>query len=137
MRRILLDTSAYSAALRGDAGAARAMQEADEVCLTPIVLGELRAGFLGGARARENEAQLRAFLAKPRVRVPAVDEDTAERYALVRDSLRRAGTPIPANDIWIAASALQHGLRIVTADAHFARVPLALVQLLEPPAHTK
>lgn len=132
MTRILLDTCAYSAFLRGHDELTAALQRAEEVCLTPIVLGELLAGFLRGGRAKKNRAELEAFLASPRVRVLAVDEETAERYALVLGALRAAGTPVPTNDVWIAASAMQHGLRLITTDAHFGRIPQILAEVFLP-----
>lgn len=123
MNRVLLDTSAYSALMRGDERVVEALREADEVCLIPIVLGELKAGFMAGTRRRANEAILREFLDSPRARVIPLDEETSERYAVIVQSLRKAGTPIPTNDLWIAASAMQHGLKLLTTDAHFQKVP--------------
>jgi tRNA(fMet)-specific endonuclease VapC len=128
--RILLDTSAYSAFFRGDERTLRAVQEADEITVSPIVLGELKAGFRGGRHPKKNEAELAAFLASPRVRVVALDEETPDRYAEIVHSLRSAGTPIPTNDVWIAASAMQHGLRVATTDGHFRKVPQILVDWL-------
>ncbi len=125
--RTLLDTSAYSAFMRGHPDIQHALQEADEIALTPIVLGELRAGFRHGKRRQKNEAELRTLLASPRVRVVDVDVETADRYAAILNSLWHAGTPIPTNDIWIAASAMQHGLRILTTDPHFEKIPQVLV----------
>jgi predicted nucleic acid-binding protein len=133
MSRLLLDTSAYSALFRGDEGAKEALRSADEVYLTPVVVGELLAGFAGGRRRSANEAGLRDFMAEPRVRVVAVDEETSVRYAAILRSLAAAGTPIPTNDLWIAASAMQHGLEVLTADAHYSRVPQIVVRpLLRP-----
>jgi tRNA(fMet)-specific endonuclease VapC len=122
VNRILLDTSAYSALMRGDARVLETLREADEVCVTPIILGELRAGFLAGSRRKANEGTLREFLDSPRVRVIPLDEGTSERYAVILCALRRAGTPIPTNDLWISASAMQHGLKVLTTDAHFQKV---------------
>jgi tRNA(fMet)-specific endonuclease VapC len=122
VNRILLDTSAYSALMRGDARVVEALREADEVCVTPVILGELRAGFLAGSRRKANETILREFLDSPRVRVIPMDEGTSERYAVILCALRRAGTPIPTNDLWISASAMQHGLKVLTTDAHFQKV---------------
>ena len=122
MNRVLLDTSAYSALMRGDARVLEALREADEVCVTPVILGELRAGFMGGGKRKANEAALREFLGSPRARVIPLDEGTSERYAVILHALRQAGTPIPANDLWIAASAMQHGLKVLTTDAHFVKV---------------
>jgi predicted nucleic acid-binding protein len=131
MSRVLLDTSGYSAFLRGDASIKRNLQEADEIVVNPVVLGELKAGFLRGKSRGRNEKELARFLGSPRVTVASVDEGTSDRYAAILDGLRRAGTPIPTNDLWIAATAMQHGLSVVTTDAHFLRVP----QILVEPSH--
>ncbi len=122
MSRILLDTSALSAFFRGHAGIVEATRAADRIAVSPIVLGELNTGFRGGGRLQRNRELLSKFLQSPRVRTLNLDAETAERYAQIYDSLRRAGTPIPTNDIWIAASAMQFGLLLVTTDGHFERV---------------
>jgi tRNA(fMet)-specific endonuclease VapC len=125
--RILLDTSAYSRILRGDVRLARAMQEADEIAVNAIVLGELKAGFRKGRHRDRNEQELAEFLASPRARLLVLDEETADRYAVILDSMRSAGNPIPTNDVWIAASAMQHGFRILTTDQHFRKIPQVVV----------
>jgi tRNA(fMet)-specific endonuclease VapC len=122
MRRILLDTSAYAAFMRGHSGVKRAVQQADEIYVTPVVLGELRAGFMRGRWRRKNEEELRTFLASPRVSLVPVDEVTSERYAVILNALWRVGTPLPTNDMWIAASAMQHGFSILTTDRHYQQV---------------
>jgi predicted nucleic acid-binding protein len=127
--RILLDTSALSAHLRGHEGVVEAVRSASRIAVTPIVLGELSAGFRGGSRYEENRDLLRRFQESPRVRILGIDVDTADRYALIHDSLRRAGTPIPTNDMWIAASAMQFGLLLVATDAHYERIPQIALQL--------
>jgi tRNA(fMet)-specific endonuclease VapC len=132
MSRVLLDTSAYSAMRRGDQRLAEPLQEASEVFLTSVVIGELLYGFVGGKVRERNLRLLREFLEAERVAVLPVDEETAERYALIRDYLRREGTPIPTNDLWIAASAAQHGLQLLTLDDHFESVPHILVNYLSP-----
>lgn len=132
MNRVLLDTSAYSAVRRGDTRLQAPLQDASEVVLTAVVLGELLFGYKGGALERENQALLQEFMDSPRVTVLPVDEGTAERYAVIRDYLRRQGTPISANDIWIAASAAQHGLRLLTLDGDFKYVPQVLLDYYEP-----
>ena len=121
--RLLLDTSAYSAFMRGHAEIRAAVQSNEEIFLNSVILGELIAGFIKGGRRRKNENELRRFLASPRVGVLDVTEETAERYAVILNSLWRSGTPIPTNDIWIAASAMEHGLRLVTTDDHYQKVP--------------
>lgn len=130
MTAVLFDTSAYSALGRGHPGAASLAATADRIFVTPIIVGELLAGFERGKHRRRNREVLRRFLSSPRVEVVPIDEETAERYAAIVVSLRAAGTPISTHDLWIAASAMQHGLPIVTADADFERVPQVLVRLL-------
>jgi tRNA(fMet)-specific endonuclease VapC len=130
--RILLDTSGYSAFLRGHPEIGREVQEAQEIVVTPIVLGELLSGFLRGNRAAKNRKELETFLSSDRVRVVEVDLETSERYAVILDGLRMAGTPISTNDIWIAASAMQHGLRIVATDGHYRKVPQVVAACFEP-----
>ncbi len=123
MTRVMLDTSAYSAFMLGNADIKSALQDADAIYLNPIIVGELRAGFLRGRWRKKNEGELRTVLDSPRVTVVDVTEATAERYAVILDFLWKSGTPIPTNDIWIAASAMQHGLKIITTDTHYEKVP--------------
>lgn len=127
--RICLDTSAYSAFKRGHAGVGEALGRAERIVLTPVVIGELLVGFKGGAREKENRDELRRFLSSPRVDIAPVVEETAERYAEILGHLRKAGTPIPTNDVWIAATAMQLGLAVLTTDAHYERVPQVIAEL--------
>ncbi len=129
--RILLDTSAYSGFLRGNAKVRDILQVADAILLNPIVLGELKSGFLRGVKTRQNEALLEQFLGSPRVSVVPIEDETAVRYAAIRNSLWRSGTPVPTNDIWIGASAMQHGLTVVTTDRHFQHLPQILVEFVD------
>jgi len=129
--RICLDTSGYSAFKRGRDPAVEIMRRASEIVLPATVLGELFAGVRQGRQRIRNLEELEAFRRSPRVRVASVDEETALAYAEIVAYLRRAGTPIPTNDVWIAASAMQVGLRVVTTDAHFALVPQIAVEMLE------
>lgn len=131
MTRILLDTSAYSAFMGGHPEAKIALQQAEEIFLTPVVMGELLTGFRAGTHEHRNRRNLHQFLSSPRVDVLVIDGETAERFAIIVHSLRAAGTPIPINDVWIAASAMQHGLRILTADAHYRKVPQVIVETIE------
>jgi predicted nucleic acid-binding protein len=132
MTRVLVDTSAYSAMRRGDERLRTPIALASEVVLTPVIVGELLYGFKQGEREAENRRLLDEFIETPRVRVVSLDEETGEHYALILIALRRQGSPIPTNDIWIAASAAQHGLRLLTLDEHFTRVPQLMVDYLEP-----
>jgi tRNA(fMet)-specific endonuclease VapC len=123
MKRLLLDTSAYSHLMRGHKEIAMLLDEADEVLLCPIIVGELLAGFKNGSKELQNKAVLKDFLSLPNVGVLSLDDTTAERYAVIFDYLKKNGTPIPINDIWIAACAMQHGLVLVTSDKHFSTLP--------------
>lgn len=124
---MLLDTSAYSAFMRGNTEINSTLQQAEQIYLNPVILGELLAGFIKGKSRKKNEQELRIFLASSRVNVLQVDEGTTKRYAVILNSLWSAGTPIPTNDIWIAASAMQYGLHMVTTDTHFRKVRQVIV----------
>ena len=122
MTRLLLDTNAYSQAMRGNATAMSLLRSADQLLVCPVVPGELLAGFRRGAREQENREQLNRFLARPRVILMSIGADTAEFYSHVLSQLRRSGTPIPVNDIWIAACTMEHGASLATRDRHFQEV---------------
>ena len=121
--RTCLDTNAYSAFKRGDADIVDVVETAEEVAMPSIVLGELFAGFRMGSRARRNVAELEEFLRRPGVFVATVTKTAAERYGMLVSKLRQQGTPLPTNDIWIAAVALERGAQLVTMDAHFDNIP--------------
>ena len=127
---ICLDTSAYSHFVRGHASASEAIREARRVFVPAIVIGELRLGFRRGQRAVENEKQLRHFLAEPVVEIADVDEAAASHYADIAIELRRAGTPVSMNDIWIAAVAAREGATVLTYDADFAKIRRVASQIL-------
>ncbi len=121
--RLMLDTNAYSAFMRGDEGMKALFASAEELLLPVQALAELRAGFRLGSQEKRNLDELERFLASPRVRIHPSTETTAIRFAETFCALRRAGTPIPANDLWIAAAALESGSMLVSRDAHFEAVP--------------
>jgi predicted nucleic acid-binding protein len=112
----------YVAFKRGDGDVVELLRLADEITLSSTILGELLAGFAAGRREAENREELASFLDSPRVRVVDVDAATADRYARVFALLRRKGRPISTNDLWIAASALQHGYLLASRDQHFAAI---------------
>lgn len=121
--RIALDTNRYVDLCRGASETAATVATAEAVFLPFVVLAELRAGFAMGRRSAENEQVLRRFLLKGGVGVLFADEQTTHHYAAVFRQLRRQGTPIPTNDVWIAALVLQHGLVLHARDRHFDRLP--------------
>ena len=121
--KLALDTNRYTDLCRGDRSVVEAVENADEVWLPFIVLGELRAGFAVGTRGPLNEAVLRRFLLKPGVGVLYADEQTTHHYAAIYRQLRKQCTPVPTNDMWIAALVLQHSLVLFARDAHFDALP--------------
>jgi len=121
--RLALDTNRYTDLARGLDPTVALVSAADEVLLPFVVVGELRAGFTAGRRSAENERTLRSLLQMPGVGILFADEQTTHHYAAVFAHLRVQGTPIPTNDIWIAALVLQHGLVLHARDRHFDHVP--------------
>ncbi len=97
--RIAIDTNRYVDFAKGFPEAVERLRRADEILVPFVVLGELRAGFAGGARTRENEANLVRFLDSRRVDLVFADEDTTHHYARLFHQLRRQGTGIPTNDL--------------------------------------
>lgn len=128
--KILLDSSAYSHLKRGDRRIAEIVRGSEEILLSTIVIGELLYGFRQGSRLERNLQELHDFLSSPYVTVITVSFTTADRYARIAASLRAKGRPIPANDIWIAAHALEAGADLVSYDRHFDQIDgLVLVRL--------
>jgi tRNA(fMet)-specific endonuclease VapC len=123
--RVLLDTNCLTDALRQEPAATETVERAVEVWVPFVALAEIKAGFQGGnlRRRAHNEALLLRFLGLASVGVLYAEQETTEVYARIFAQLRRAGTPIPTNDLWIASLAVQHQLTLLTRDAHFARVP--------------
>ena len=120
--RVTLDTTAYVHVRRGHLGVTDAVARAEFVYLPSIVLGELEAGFLLGRRTAENRTALAEFLDEPFVSVIAVDQQVAQAYGQLFFDLRRAGTPIPANSIWIAAATIAVGAQLLTFDRDFDKL---------------
>ena len=127
MRRILIDTNAYAAFKRGDTRTLDILRRAPEIAMSATVLGELLAGFSSGGHAARNRRELAEFLASPRVRQLTVDAETAEHYAVLFTGLRKKGRPVPTNDLWIAASAMQHGYAVFSFDKHFTEMDNLIV----------
>ena len=124
--RVALDTNRLTDLFQGDAALADRLGECDEVWIPLIVLAEIKAGFYGGNQQHRNENLFRGVLAKPTVGVLLPARETAEHYARLFVQLKRAGTPIPDNDLWIAAMVLENDLQLITRDRHFERVPQLL-----------
>jgi tRNA(fMet)-specific endonuclease VapC len=121
--RIALDTNRLTDLFQGDAPLADFLGACDEIWIPFVVLAEMKAGFYGGTRQTRNEALLANLLARETVGILYADRETTDQYARLFVFLKRAGTPIPDNDLWIAAVALQHDLSLVTRDRHFDKLP--------------
>ncbi|MEW6068422.1 MAG: type II toxin-antitoxin system VapC family toxin [Nitrospirota bacterium] len=122
MKKILIDTNTYAAFKKNDTDAVNTYKTVEYIGVNVIVLGELLSGFIGGTREAKNRKELDQFLDSPRVHLIQVDEETAEFYARVYSDLKRKGRPIPTNDLWVAASAMRHGLALFTYDEHFDNI---------------
>ena len=121
--RVALDTNRITDLFRGDVELAEQLSTAEEVWIPLFALGEIKAGFQGGKQQPRNEGLLNRLLSKPTVGVLLPSRETAEHYARIFVQLKRAGTPVPDNDLWIAALVLQHDLVLITRDRHFERIP--------------
>jgi tRNA(fMet)-specific endonuclease VapC len=121
--RVALDTNRLSDFFRGDADLVAWLETCDEVWIPLMVLAEIKAGFYGGTQQSQNEILLRKLLTMPTVAILLPSRETAEHYARLFVQLKRAGTPVPDNDLWIGALALEHDLVLVTRDRHFEKIP--------------
>lgn len=121
-RRVVLDTSAYSHFRAGHAALHERLEAAHEIIVPTVVLGELHAAFRGGSRFLDNEATLERFLEEPFVSIRPIDAEVSARYGEVFFQLKRSGKPIPTNDIWIAAVALESGAHLLSFDDDFSQV---------------
>lgn len=123
MSNVLIDTNIYSCAMRGEAGAIEIMRSCEDILFSPIVIAELLAGFKGGSREKQNTNQLQSFLAQARVKPLTLGETTAQFFAMIFTDLKSRGNPLPTHDLWIAASAMEHGVPLATQDKHFQKIP--------------
>ncbi|WP_423920806.1 type II toxin-antitoxin system VapC family toxin [Candidatus Poriferisodalis sp.] len=120
--RLLLDSNAYSLLMRGHERAAELVRNAAELLFSAIVVGELMYGFRAGSRFERNAADLRSFLESPYSTLVEVGQTTADRYSRIAAALKAKGRPIPTNDVWIAAHAMETGADLVSADRHFEHI---------------
>lgn len=119
---ILLDTNAYVAFSRGPGVVTNLVNNADNLLLSTIVIGELLHGFHNGTRFLENRRLLDEFISMPKVSVLLVTLATADRFGRLMTQLKRLGRPLPSNDVWIAAHAMESGAVLVTFDRHFEEI---------------
>ena len=126
---MMLDTNAYSDWMRNGAWN-DVISEASAVSISAVSLGELFHGFRKGSRYKDNTAVLRGFLTRGNVELCLIDIAVAEVFGDFVDYLQRQGTPLPTNDIWIAASAYVRAAKLITRDKHFEKLPQ--VRVLKP-----
>jgi tRNA(fMet)-specific endonuclease VapC len=122
MKKILLDTNAYTRLLTGVEEVLDVVGAAETVYMSVFVLGELYAGFSCGSKERENRETLHDFLLKPTVKILNATSETSEVFGSLKSSLMKAGARIPINDVWIAAHAIETGSVVITFDEHFKKV---------------
>ena len=127
MNRYCLDTSAYSRFHGGDEAVAALLDAADWVGVPAVVLGEILLGLRIGRRAEAGLGELERFLEHPLVAIVDLDRDTASLWAELIEELRAAGTPVPTNDVWVAAAAIRTGSAVLTCDQHFRSIGVRAV----------
>jgi tRNA(fMet)-specific endonuclease VapC len=120
--KLLLDTSAYVGFKLGVDKVIDLVAGADHIFFSAVVLGELMFGFRNGSRFKENMEDLDLFLQHDAVETALIGRITADRYSRIASQLRKQGTPIPTNDIWIAAQTMEHGAELITSDKHFEKI---------------
>jgi len=129
--KILLDTSAYTGFKQGHKELVEYLIRAETILISPIVMGELLFGFRNGSKFDKNLKEMEQFLAQDTVGTIQIGDTTADRFSRIAAQLKQQGTPIPSNDIWIAAQALESGAELVTMDKHFEKIKLLVYRLFE------
>lgn len=122
MKKIVIDTNAYTKLLAGEEDVLDVIGSAEIIYMSIFVLGELYAGFAGGTKERDNKDALNRFLLKPPVKTLNATSETAKIFGMVKQELKKAGTPFPINDVWIAAHTLETGSTLITYDSHFKKI---------------
>jgi len=117
--KLILDTSAYVGFKRDAIEMVEIIVSAELILFSPVVLGELMFGFRNGTRFKKNMADLNRFLEHEAVELVRIGKTTSDRYSRIAAQLKQKGTPIPTNDIWIAAQTMEHGAELLTSDRHF------------------
>ena len=120
--KILLDTNAYVAFKRNILEVVEIIAKADFIIFSPIVIGELMFGFRNGTRFNKNMDDLNEFLDHEVVDLAEIGKITSDRYSRIATQLKRQGTPIPTNDIWIAAQTVEQGAELISSDQHFEKI---------------
>ena len=130
--KILLDTNAYVGFKCNVIEIVDFTVSAESIVFSPIVLGELMFGFRNGTRFKENMEDLNRFLDHDAVEMVQIGKITSDRYSRIAEQLKRQGTPIPTNDIWIAAQTMEHGAELITSDQHFEKIKGLVYTIFNP-----
>ena len=125
--KLSIDTNTYTALKNGNLELMHILENADELLVSATVLGELYSGFQIGNLTEKNLSEMQTFLSKPGVQIISVTDEIAFRYGYIVKTLQNQGTPIPTNDIWIAASTMETGSILLSNDKHFTHVPGLIV----------
>jgi tRNA(fMet)-specific endonuclease VapC len=128
--KIILDTSAYVSFKRNVSDLVEIIVNAASILFSPIVLGELMFGFRNGTKFQENMNDLNKFLDHESVEMVQIGQITSDRYSRIASQLRTQGTPVPTNDIWVAAQTMEHGAELITSDRHFQNISGLVYTLL-------
>lgn len=128
--KIILDTSAYVGFKRNVSDLVEIIVNAESILFSPIVLGELMFGFRNGSKFKENMNDLNKFLDHESVEMVQIGQITSDRYSRIASQLRTQGTPVPTNDIWVAAQTMEHGAELITSDRHFQNISGLVYTLL-------
>ena len=123
LMKVLLDTNAYSDLLRGNDLVFQRIEKSGKIFMSIIVIAELLSGFKGGAKEKQNIRILNDFISNPKVVTIDATIKTAAIFSEIKHYLKIKGTPIPINDIWIAAHAYEHKAELITFDIHFKNIP--------------
>ncbi len=122
MKSSVVDTNILSDLFRGEASVRNLLREFESIYVPVTALGELLFGFVLGSREMENRRRLDQFLSQRSVEILPASPSVAEHYALLMASLRKRGTPLPTNDVWIAATACAEKVPLISRDRHFAKI---------------
>ena len=125
MNAAVIDTNVLIECFQNNQSISEAISQYDRILICPAVLGEFKAGIdVNTRRGKKVKALLDEFLDDPAVAIVPSTDETADSYARIFRTLKDNGTPLPTNDMWIAAAALEHGAAVLSSDGHFSHVPM-------------
>lgn len=130
--KLLLDTNAYVNFKLGHPEVVEYIIQAHSILISPVVMGELMFGFRNGSRYEKNIIELRRFLSQEVVNIIPILDVTADQYSRIAATLKRKGSPVPTNDLWIEAQTIESGAELVTLDRHFEKIDGLLYRLFHP-----